>query len=119
MPGERLGGANEQVEREAAFFDRLVDAHGLLNLIARRHDHQQIHVAVGRRSTGGVRTEEDYLVGLETFHNLPGKILYCRYGSQAGIKYPARTIYSDDICSFPHSAIVAELGISNPFVEIC
>jgi len=49
------------------------DSHGLADLIARRHDDEQIHVAVLVWFAISVRTKQDDLVRLKALRDLSGQ----------------------------------------------
>jgi hypothetical protein len=60
------------VERERPL-EREIDADGLVNGIARRHDNHQIDVALLVRLAVSIRAEQDDFVRPESFGNLAGK----------------------------------------------
>jgi hypothetical protein len=62
-------GADVDIERERTFESQF-DADGLVNGIPRRHDDQQIDVALLVRLAVGVRAEEDDLDRVKPFGNL-------------------------------------------------
>jgi hypothetical protein len=60
------------IDRERTL-KRQVDAYGLINGIARRHDNEEIHVTLRVRLAVGIRTEEDDLIGMETLTDPAGE----------------------------------------------
>lgn len=68
-PFQVLRRADEEVHREGSG-KFPADLHGLIVLISRRHDDEQIHVAVLVRLAVGVRAEQDDLVRMEAFRDL-------------------------------------------------
>ena len=60
------------VDRKRAL-EGQVDADGLIDGIARRHDDQEIDITLRVRPAVGVGAEQDDLVGVEPFGNLANK----------------------------------------------
>ena len=52
---------------------RQADLERLVELVACRHDDEDIDVAVGMRGSVGIRSEQDNLVRLELLRDLPGE----------------------------------------------
>ena len=50
-----------------------VDSQRLVYLVPCRHDDKDIHVAIGVRRAVGMGSEQDYLVRLKDFGDLPGE----------------------------------------------
>lgn len=69
-PGYVLGCANDEVEGKLRVNDP-VDPYRLIDLIPRRHNDENVHVAVVVRRTISVRPEQDDLFRLETLGHLP------------------------------------------------
>src|SRR5437660_9726006 len=61
---------HQEVERKSAL-DRLCDAHRLTELVASRHDDEEVNIAVGRGRAVGVGTEQDDLIRVELLDDLP------------------------------------------------
>lgn len=64
--------ANLDVQWERSL-DRQSDIVRLIELVATRHDHEDIDLAVGVRFAVGVRAEEDDLVRIEPLGDFAGK----------------------------------------------
>lgn len=71
---------NNDVQREW-HRDRHSDFERLIQLIAGRHDHQDIDVAVGVRRAVGMRAEEDDLLRMEPLGDLAGEASDDRFGN--------------------------------------
>jgi hypothetical protein len=101
-----FGGADEKIQGKATLVNRLIDANGLLNLIARRHDHQQINVAIGRRIAVGVRAEKDDFVRMELPGDLPREPTDRGHGGHIWKIKPGARIFSPGRHSTAHKSIL-------------
>jgi hypothetical protein len=64
--------SDDDVQRKRRIAFEL-DFYCLIELISRRHDHEDVDVTVGVRSAISMRAEQDDLVGLKAFGDLTGK----------------------------------------------
>src|SRR5262245_9553277 len=65
-PGEILRCSHKQFQGKAVVHGQ-ANPYGLVDFVPRRHDDQDIHVAIGVRFTVGIGSEKDDFVGLKSF----------------------------------------------------
>ena len=71
-PRQVVRRADDKIKRERRI-EGVVDAARLIDLVAGRHDDEDVHVAVGVRRAISIGAEEDDLVGLESLGDLAGE----------------------------------------------
>src|SRR5262249_11943024 len=87
-PSEILRGSNEEVEWEI-IINALANLHCLVKFVARRHDDEYVHIAIGVRLAVGVRAKEDDLVGMKGVPNFASEAANQTHGN-IGTAIPAR-----------------------------
>ena len=103
-----MGRPDDDVQWEGRV-DREADLHRLVELISRRHDNQDVHVAVRVRGAVRVRAEQDDLVWPEPLRYVAGELADQVHGNIGTVVEALAVFERDESGIARHAAILPQL----------